>query len=65
MGGGYGKRLVFKHVSTTAAIAAAGSLMVYIGDRASSLDLEIAGLVLVGLSPLLSYIITLKLYVKP
>lgn len=64
MGEKYARRLVTRHIATTATIAAAGALTVYLGDRTSNMGIEIAGLLLVGLSPLVSYIVTLKVFAE-
>ncbi|MCE4613640.1 MAG: hypothetical protein F7C07_07425 [Desulfurococcales archaeon] len=64
MGERYAKKLVTKHIATTATVAAVGTLTVYFGDKASSTGAEIVGLLLVGLSPLISYIVTLKVFAR-
>ncbi len=55
------KRIVAEKLAITAAIAAVGSLLVYLGSgRGLGFWLTLIGLVVVALSPVISYLIILS-----
>ncbi|MEB3860850.1 MAG: hypothetical protein GSR84_01345 [Desulfurococcales archaeon] len=53
----WARRVVLAKIGLTLLIAAIGSLMVYIGSGAGSRIIIVAGLAMVALSPVISYLI--------
>ena len=58
----WARKVVMTKIGLTILIAALGSLLVYIGYIIGDVGIKVTGLLITSLSPILSYIITIRIY---